>query len=180
MIILTSNEQARELVHNGVLAVEDDIEIAFDGFHVDANIRCHNIYSKGYRRNINCGNIICEDINCRDINCRDINCEDINAGDIEAEGINVSEINAGNIKAEAINAWGINAGNISYYDICIVCDSLKCKSISGRGKNARHFCIDGEIEIIPEDTFEVKILKNGKPVDCKLSVETAKRLGIIE
>lgn len=57
--------------------------------------------------------------------------------DIKAE-----DINAGNIKAE-----DIKAKDISYYAVCFVYKNIICKSIKGRGKNSKHFVLDGKIEV---------------------------------
>jgi hypothetical protein len=97
------------------------------------------------------GNIICKgglwninalDINAGDINARNINAWDINAGDINAWDINALDIKAGDI----------NAKNINYYAICYAYKNIKCKSIKGRRNNCKHFCLDGEIKIIGEQT----------------------------
>jgi hypothetical protein len=116
-----SNEEAESLVHNGVLAIEDDLEIAFNGFEIEADIQCYNIYSKDKRRSINAW----------DINAWDINALDINALDI--------------------NAWDINARDISYYAVCFAYHDIKCKNINGCIENAKHFCLDGEITTKEED-----------------------------
>jgi len=132
MLTLTSNEQAESLIKNGVLEVGDDIEIAFDGFKTDADIKCHNIYSKGYRR--------------------DITAEVITAWNIDALNIDALGINAWDIYAWNIYAGDIDAGNIDYYAVCFACKTFKCKSVKGRRENSKHFCLDNEIEYIKEDT----------------------------
>ena len=68
-----------------------------------------------------------------------------------------SNIKAGDINARDINAWDINARNIdawdiSFYAICGAYQTLKCKSIEGRRKNAKYFCLDNEVEFIKQDT----------------------------
>jgi len=45
-------------------------------------IKCNNIYSKDYCRNIKCRDIDCDDITCWNINCRNITCRDITCWDI--------------------------------------------------------------------------------------------------
>lgn len=107
MLTLTSNEQAESLIKNGVLEVGDDIEIAFDGFKTDADIKCHNIYSKGYRR--------------------DITAEVITAWNIDALNIDALGINAWDIYAWNIYAGDIDAGNIDYYAVCFAYKIFKCK-----------------------------------------------------
>lgn len=73
MLTLTSNEQAKSLIKNGVLHINGDIEIAFNGFNIDAYLKCKNIYSKDFNRNIKCGNIKCGNIYCGNIDARHIN-----------------------------------------------------------------------------------------------------------
>ena len=170
MLTLSSNEQAVELIKDGVLAVDDDIEIAFDGFSIQADIKCLNIYSKGNRRdikawniyawnikawniyadNINANNITAKDINTFDITAKDINTFDINANNITAKDINTFDINANNIYAFDIEARNIEANNIevryiSYYAICFSYQNIICESIKGLLKNSRHFSLDGEV-----------------------------------
>ena len=130
MKTIKSNREAEKLIKNGVLAIEDDLEIAFDGFCIEADINCHNIYSKDYRRDINAWDIDAGDINARDINARDI------------------------------NAW-----DITYYAVCFAYNSFKCVSVSGTRENARHFCLDSEIEFKNPD----ERLTIGKKVKIRLN-----------
>ena len=122
---------------------------------------------------ITAGNITARDITAKDIIAKNITAEDISAWDISAKGISANDITAediealnidtGNIKAidiyawnitalniEAlnINAWNISARNISYYAVCFAYKNIKCKSIKGTRNNARHFVIDGKIEVV--------------------------------
>ena len=71
----------------------------------------------------------------------DVN-SDIEAGDIIAWNINAWDINADNI-----NAININANDISYYAVCFAYNNITCKSIQGRRKNAKHFVLDGKLEV---------------------------------
>ena len=82
MITINSNEEANALIKNGVLAIEDDLVIAFDGFRIEADIKCKNIYSKRHERDINTydityyavcfahENIICDSIKGRRVNAK--------------------------------------------------------------------------------------------------------------
>ena len=72
---------------------------------------------------------------------------DINARDITAYDIKALNIKANDIGALDINAWDIEADNISYYAICFAYKNIKCKSISGRRKNHKHFVLDGKLEV---------------------------------
>jgi len=73
----------------------------------------------------------------------------ISAGDISARNIS-----AENISAWDISAWGISAWNISYFAVCYAYKNILCKSIKGRRKNCKHFCLDGKITIKPQEDGE--------------------------
>ena len=51
------------------------------------------------------------------------------------------------IKADNIKAYDIDANNINYYAVCFAYNNLSCKSIKGRKKNCKHFCLDVDIKI---------------------------------
>ena len=91
------------------------------------------------------GNIKAEDINACDINADDINAWNIKAWNIKAWNINAWNINARDINAGDINAGDINAGDIIYYAVCFAYNDIKCKSITGRRENHKHFVLDGKI-----------------------------------
>ena len=78
---------------------------------------------------------------------RDIIAWNINAHDIYANDIRADEIIANDIYADNINAIVIKAYDISYYAVCFAYNSIKCKSIEGRRKNAKHFVLDGKLEV---------------------------------
>jgi len=125
-------EEVKADIKNGVLEIDDDIEINFDGFEIDADIKCKNIYSKGEIR-------------------------DIIACDINACDINACDINARNINARNINAWDINALYISYYAFCCVYNSIKCTSIKALRTNAHKLiCLDGKLTIIEKEDDKTK------------------------
>ena len=114
-----------------------DVEFLFD-VYVKSNIKARDINAR--------------DIKARRIKTRDIKAWDINVWNINARDINVWDINAGNIKARDINAVdikarNINAGDISYYGVCFAYNNISYTSIKSRRRNARHFCLDGEITI---------------------------------
>ena len=91
---------------------------------------------------ITAGDINAGNINANNIDACDIDALNIKAGDIDAVNIKVNNIDSGNI--EAIN---INAQDISYYAVCFAYNNIKCKSIKGRRDNAKHFVLDGKLEI---------------------------------
>lgn len=143
-ITIKSNQEAEKLIKNGILAINDDLEIAFDGFSIEADIKCHNIYSKDGRRGIDARNISAGDITAWDINARDIDAGDITAGNI-------------------------NARNISYFAVCFAYENIVCKSIEGGRENAKHFCLDGKItykEEEPQTGKKVRIkINSGQEIE---------------
>lgn len=55
------------------------------------------------------------------------------------------------MKAQLIvEAGDIKAGNISFYGVCWSYFSFKCKSIAARRTNSKYFCLDKEVEIVPD------------------------------
>lgn len=82
-----------------------------------------------------------------DIKARNINAWDIKACNIASLDINAARINARNIDAWDINSFSIVAEHISYFAVCFAYENIKCKSIKGRRGNAKHFVLDGKIEI---------------------------------
>ncbi|NCD07722.1 MAG: hypothetical protein EOL97_16560 [Spirochaetia bacterium] len=105
------------------------------------------------------------DIHARDIDASNIDAYDIDASDIDANNIDALNINADDIRAWNIKARDIDADDINYYAVCFAYQNIKCKSIIGRRENSKHFCLDGEIEIIsePEEiTIDKEITINGK------------------
>ena len=82
-------------------------------------------------------NLYAVNIKAWDIDTRDLNALNIDAWDIYAWDIYACNIAAENIKAR----------NISYFAVCFACDNIKCNSIIGRRDNAKHFVLDGKLEI---------------------------------
>lgn len=81
------------------------------------------------------------------IDAKTINAFDIRACNIKACNIDACDIKAMNIEVWDINAWNIEAQDISYYAVCFAYKNIKCKSIKGRRKNAKHFVLDGILEV---------------------------------
>ena len=92
-------------------------------------------------------------IHARNIHAKNINVWDINAREVNACNINACNINVKNIYAWNINAKNINAKDINYYAVCCVYENIKCKSIKGRKHNAKHFVLDGKLEIENDQTI---------------------------
>ena len=87
------------------------------------------------------------DIDAKHIKAWNIDAWNIDAWNIDAWDITAYDINAWDITAYDINAWDINTHNISYYAVCYAYNNIKCKSIKGRRKNAKHFVLDGKLEV---------------------------------
>ena len=107
-------------------------------FNFDLDINAHI-----YANSINAWNINAWDIRAYN----NIDALNINAWDIKAFDIKAHDINANDIKADDINANDINADNISYYAVCFAHKNIKCKSIKSRRENAKHFVLDGVLEV---------------------------------
>jgi len=150
MLTINSNEEAQALIVNGVLAVEDDIEIAFDGFDIHADLRCHNIYSKDRPRNIRAADINAYDINVNNLDAQDLNVDDINARDLNIWNFKAHDVNVWILDACDISANFIKAKHIFYDKVCFAYRNITCASIEGRRENASHYCFKGKITIIKD------------------------------
>jgi len=106
----------REIVEEEI-NTEEDLIIAVDAVVFKKSVKCSNIVSENYRRNINAGNIDARHINAWNIDAGNITAWDIDAGNIIARHINAGNIDARHINAGNITAWDINAGNIDAVDI---------------------------------------------------------------
>ena len=93
-------------------------------------------------------NISAVNIEAHNIYAWDINAGDIKAGDIDAVNIKANNIDCGNI--EAIN---IKALDINYFAVCFAYYNIKCRSIKGKRNNAKHFVLDGKLEIANDQTI---------------------------
>ena len=122
---------------NTYIFKEDDEYIGLVVFNFDLDVKA-NIDAL----DINATDIDANNIDARDINALNIETMDINAWDIKAWNINASNINASNI-----DATDIKANNISYFAVCFAYNNIKCKSIKGRRSNAKHFVLDGKLEV---------------------------------
>ena len=130
-------------------------------FNVEANIDAWTICAKDINaKNINAFNIFSQNIHAEDIKANNIKSKDIHALNIQACNINAHNINAcditaHNIRANDIEAVDIKADNIkahdiNYNEICFAYNNIKCKSITGGRRNAKHFVFDGALEIEDE------------------------------
>lgn len=96
-------------------------------------------------------NIEAYNIEACDIFVNDINAYNIKAHNIYALDIKVKNIIANDIYARDINAWNIDACDISYWAVCFAYNSIKCKSITSKRKNHKHFVLDGVLEVEEDD-----------------------------
>ena len=121
-----------------------DLVIFNFDLNVEANIEAYNIEA--------C-DIFVNDINAYNIYANNINANHIKAHNIYALDIKVNNIIANDITAGDINAWNIEACDISYLAVCFAYNSIKCKSITSRRENHKHFVLDGEL-VVEEDEKE--------------------------
>ena len=101
--------------------------------------------------NIEAWDIKAWNINCLNINADNINAYYINARDITASNIKTYNLNAWHINCLDINAWNIDACDISYWAVCFAYNSIKCKSITSKRENHKHFVLDGVLEVEEND-----------------------------
>ena len=128
MKIYKTQKEVNADIRDGVLEVDGDVQFEFNLVTKASLIILGNITAWG--------NITAQDISAG---------ENITAVDITAKGnISAHDITAGgNISVQDISA----GGDISFYAFAIAYRSLICKSIKGRRKNSKYFCLDGEVEI---------------------------------
>lgn len=120
-----------------------DLVIFNFNLNVDANIEAYSINACDIlARDINAYNIKADNINANNINVNHIKAHNIYANDIKVKNIKANDIAAGDI-----NAWNIDACNISYYAVCFAYNSIKCKSITSKRENHKHFVLDGKLEV---------------------------------
>ena len=115
--------------------------------NVDANIEVYNINACDILvRDINACNIKADNIYANNINANHIKAHNIYALDIKVKNIIANDIAAGDI-----NAWNIDACDISYWAVCFAYNSIKCKSITSKRENHKHFVLDGVLEVEEDD-----------------------------
>ena len=133
-----------------------DLDVSADIFARDIkamNIKVLDIKAANIKAlDIRTNNITAWNIKALDISANNINAEDINAGNIWAWNMTVNNITALHIRAWDISSLDISsqdieANNILYYAVCYAYNNIKCNSIKGVKDNAKHFVLDGKIEI---------------------------------
>ena len=126
----------------------DTVEFNFN-LNVDANIEVCNIIACDILvHDISACNIKANNIYANNINANHIKAHNIYALDIKTKNIIANDIAAGDI-----NAWNIDACDISYWAVCFAYNSIKCKSITSKRENHKHFVLDGEL-VVEEDEKE--------------------------
>jgi hypothetical protein len=154
MITINTQQELEALIIDYKIIIDDDLTIKCDihlpGVAIDArNIKAFNIKASNINAsNINARNIDAWDVNTSNITARNIDAWNVNASNITARNINAGDIDVLNIKANDIGTNNIKAGDISYSSSAIARESFVCKSIKGRGQNAKHLCLIKEIEFI--------------------------------
>ena len=86
-------------------------------------------------------------IDALNINAVNITAWDVITRNLDAYNIVAWDVYSWDIYAYNIEAYNIKARNISYFAVCFAYDNIKCKSIKGRIENAKHFVLDGKLEI---------------------------------
>lgn len=89
-------------------------------------------------------------IRTRDIFAPSITAWNIDAWNIDAWNIEAYDIRALDIDADNIIAGNIKARNIKYYAVCCAYNSIRCRTIKGERRNAKHFVLDGTLEVEEE------------------------------
>lgn len=78
----------------------------------------------------------------------------IDAGCIDALNINAMNIKTWDVYTRNLDAYDIVAWDVYSWDIYarnIEAYNIKCKSVKGRRENAKHFVLDGKLELIEND-----------------------------
>lgn len=86
-------------------------------------------------------------IDALNINAMNIKTWDVYTRNLDAYDIVAWDVYSWDIYAHNIEAYNIKARNISYFAVCFAYDNIKCKSIKGRIENAKHFVLDGKLEV---------------------------------
>ena len=135
------NKETNTYVFNENGKYIDLVVFDFD-LNVEANIKALDI---------NACDIYAMNINSMNIDAYDIKASDIYARNINACNIDAMNINSTNIDACDIKAYDIKANVISYYAICVAYKDIRCKSIKGIRENAKHFVLNGVLEVLEND-----------------------------
>ena len=135
------NKETNTYVFNENGKYIDLVVFDFD-LNVEANIKALDI---------DACDIDAMNINSMNIDACDIKAYDIYARNINACNIDAMNINSMNIDACDIKAYDIKANDISYYAICVAYKDIRCKSIKGIRENAKHFVLNGVLEVLEND-----------------------------
>ena len=135
------NKETNTYVFNENGKYIDLVVFDFD-LNVEANIKALDI---------NACDIYAMNINSMNIDAYNIKASDIYARNINACNIDAMNINSMNIDACDIKAYDIKANDISYYAICVAYKDIRCKSIKGIRENAKHFVLNGVLEVLEND-----------------------------
>ena len=115
-----------------------------NGYYIDLVVFNFNL---SIDANIEAFDIKAHDITANDINVNDIKVWNIKAKNIIAYDIKAHDIIANNVYAHDINVWDITAKDISYFSVCFARGNIKCRSIKSNYPNAKHFVLNGELEV---------------------------------
>ena len=131
---------------NSLEEIEEYYDVDINAYVFKENGEYIDLVIFNFDLNVN-ANIEVYNINACDIIARDINACNIKAHNIYANDIKVKNIIANDIAAGDINAWNIDACNISYWAVCFAYNSIKCKSMTSKRENHKHFVLDGKLEV---------------------------------
>ena len=90
-------------------------------------------------------------IEALNINAVNIKAWNVITRNLDAYNIIAWDVYSWDIYACNIEAYNIKARNISYFAVCFAYENIKCKSIKGRIENAKHFVLDGKLEMIENE-----------------------------
>jgi rubrerythrin len=177
MKIYKTQKEFEKEIKDGVFFSDESIDLTEFDLNVNADIEVKgSIIAKNITaKNIHADDISAWDINMNNIVARNIMAWNINAsGNIEVIDIKAENISANDISAIDIKAKNINARDVTYYAVAFAYNSIKVRSIRGMRKNAKHFVLDGKLEIEDEKNKIVKPYSTKKIwicPSCDLSYE---------
>jgi hypothetical protein len=171
-IIKNSKELARLTDENKDLFLKgEDVRIEFEPTKEELrDIYCNDLFlmDDGQKFDFTGRNFTGRDFTGNDFNGWNFNGGDFNGWNFTGRDFTGNDFNGWNF-----NGWNFNGGDfngrdfngkkVSYYSFFNCYGSIKCTSIEGRREpHADPVCLDGKLEIIPEE-------KSGKKVKIKLS-----------
>ena len=171
-IIKNSKELAKLVDENKNLCLEgENVRIEFEPKRAELrDVYCRDLFLGDDNNKY--------DFNGRDFDGENFNGWNFNGGNFNGENFNGGNFNGENFNGENFNGWDFNGGSfngkkVSYYAFFNCYGSIKCTSIEGRrDPHAEPVCLDGELEIVPEEESQDEMID----IDgVKLSKQTIKK-----